>query len=60
MEFIEALKSNIILLDGAMGTMIQNLDLTDAHFGGGEYRMLSDMLFFSRPEDIRDIHLEYY
>ena len=43
-----------------MGTMIQNLDLTDAHFGGGEYRMLSDLLVFSRPEDIRDIHLEYF
>jgi len=60
MNFSTALHEQVILLDGAMGTMIQGLDLTDADFGGADYRMLSDLLVFSRPEAVRDIHLAYY
>jgi 5-methyltetrahydrofolate--homocysteine methyltransferase len=60
MTFLEALKSHILVLDGAMGTMIQNLGLTAADFGGESYEMLSDMLVFSRPSALRDIHLAYF
>lgn len=60
MHFLDTLREHIVVLDGATGTMIQNLDLTDAHFGGPDYRMLSDMLCFSRPGDMKDIHLAYY
>ncbi|MCW7753270.1 homocysteine S-methyltransferase family protein [Desulfobotulus sp. H1] len=60
MTFLEALKSHILVLDGAMGTMIQNLGLTSADFGGESYEMLSDMLVFSRPHALRDIHLAYF
>lgn len=60
MDFTTMLHERFILLDGAMGTLIQGLDLTDADFGGADYRMLSDMLVFSRPDAVRDIHLAYY
>lgn len=60
MNFLETLKKRIIVLDGAMGTMIQDLDLSDADFGGAAYKMLSDLLTFSRPRQLKDIHLKYY
>lgn len=60
MDFLEALKSQVIVLDGAMGTMIQGLDITDADFGGADFRMLSDLLTLSHPEAIEGIHLAYY
>ena len=59
MTFQEALKERVLLLDGAMGTMVQNLTLTDAAFGGSLFRMLTDLLTFSRPEDLRGIHEQY-
>jgi 5-methyltetrahydrofolate--homocysteine methyltransferase len=60
MIFLETLKKRVIVLDGAMGTMIQDLDLSDADFGGSAYKMLSDLLTFSRPRQLKDIHLKYY
>ncbi|MGI6458935.1 MAG: homocysteine S-methyltransferase family protein [Candidatus Hydrogenedentales bacterium] len=60
MDFLEALNDRILVLDGAMGTEIQSRKLTDADFGGGPYRMLSDLITFSRPEVLRDIHRGYY
>jgi 5-methyltetrahydrofolate--homocysteine methyltransferase len=60
MHFLEALKQQVIVLDGATGTMIQSLDLTDADFGGPDYKMLSDLLCFSRPGDMQAIHEAYF
>ncbi|NLT60570.1 MAG: 5-methyltetrahydrofolate--homocysteine methyltransferase, partial [Candidatus Hydrogenedentes bacterium] len=60
MEFLEALNDRILVLDGAMGTEIQSRGLTDADFGGAPYRMLSDLITFSRPEVLCDIHRGYY
>ena len=60
MDFLEAIRSQVIVLDGAMGTMIQELDLTDLDFGGGDFRMLGDLLSFSNPDSIEEIHFRYY
>jgi 5-methyltetrahydrofolate--homocysteine methyltransferase len=60
MNFLEALKEQIVVLDGATGTAIQDLYLGDESFGGSDYKMLSDLLSFSRPEDMTKIHLNYY
>ncbi|MFM1919582.1 MAG: hypothetical protein RLZZ303_1216, partial [Candidatus Hydrogenedentota bacterium] len=59
MTFLELLKREAVIIDGATGTMIQALTLTDADFGGSDYRMLSDLLVFSRPEEMKNIHKEY-
>jgi 5-methyltetrahydrofolate--homocysteine methyltransferase len=58
-EFLGYVKDHVVLLDGAMGTMIQQLGLTPADFGGDTYLMLSDLLSFSRPDDLMEIHLQY-
>lgn len=59
MDFRVALNKQVLILDGAMGTMVQGLDLTDAAFGGAEFKMLTDLLVFSRPADLEDIHFKY-
>ena len=59
LKFLEALAERVLVIDGATGTMVQNLDLSDADFGGAEFKMLADLLVFSRPQDQVDIHLAY-
>lgn len=59
MKFEDALKKHVLVMDGAMGTMVQNLEVTDATFGGSLFRMLTDLLTFSRPDDLEHIHLQY-
>lgn len=59
MRFLEAIQSQVLVLDGATGTMIQDLGLGDEHFGGPDFRMCSDLLCFSQPGSMRDIHLAY-
>ena len=60
MTLLEALKDQVVVIDGAMGTMIQELGFTDADFGGSPFRMLGDLLTFAHPSAIEGIHLEYY
>lgn len=43
-----------------MGTMTQALDLGDLDYGGADYKMCGDLLSFSRPEAVENIHLEYF
>ena len=59
MSFKSELGKQVLILDGAMGTMVQNLELSDDAFGGPAFKMLTDLLVFSRPEDLEGIHLEY-
>ena len=56
-EIIERLKSRILILDGAMGTMIQRANLTLEDFRGGAGN--NDILNITRPEVIENIHREY-
>src|SRR5438045_5662518 len=58
--------SRILVLDGAMGTMIQRYKLTEADFRGSRFvnhpRDLkgdSDVLVLTRPDVITAIHREY-
>src|SRR5258707_5903220 len=57
----------ILVLDGAMGTMIQALRLDEEGFRGArfdawnrEVRGNNDLLILTQPDAIRDIHLAYY
>ncbi|WP_442604050.1 methionine synthase [Paenibacillus sp. KN14-4R] len=56
----EQLKHKIMILDGAMGTMIQAENLTDADFGGEELEGCNEMLVLTRPDVIRNIHEQYF
>ncbi len=59
MKFEDVLGTQVLFLDGAMGTMVQNLELEDSAFGGPAFKMLTDLLIFSRPDDLEGIHLKY-
>jgi 5-methyltetrahydrofolate--homocysteine methyltransferase len=62
----ELLKQRILILDGAMGTMIQRFKLAEADFRGERFRdhakdlkNNSDLLVLTRPDVVRDIHEGY-
>ncbi|MEW9672167.1 methionine synthase [Ammoniphilus sp. 3BR4] len=53
------MKSKILILDGAMGTMIQQANLTEKDFGGEELEGCNEILNITRPDLIKRIHEEY-
>ncbi|MDB4868279.1 MAG: metH [Cohnella sp.] len=55
----EALKQRILILDGAMGTMIQQADLKEEDFGGEALDGCNEMLVLTRPDVITRIHEAY-
>ena len=57
---LEALETRILVLDGAMGTMIQQQHLTAADFGGAALEGCNDHLVLSRPDAILSIHRAYF
>ena len=63
----EAARERILVLDGAMGTMIQGLRYDEAQFRGSRFadwkqdvRGNNDLLILTQPDAIRDIHLAYF
>jgi 5-methyltetrahydrofolate--homocysteine methyltransferase len=54
-----ALADRILVLDGAMGTMIQAAGLGAADFGGERYEGCNEYLNVTRPDVIRGIHAAY-
>ncbi|MFL5813189.1 MAG: methionine synthase [Bdellovibrionia bacterium] len=58
-QLISALDQRILVLDGAMGTAIQNRNLTASDFGGADLEGCNEYLVISRPDVVRDIHEEY-
>src|SRR5512144_2047627 len=55
----EAFARRVLVLDGAMGTMIQARGLSADDFGGAQYEGCNEYLNITRPDVIRDIHLAY-
>ncbi|RJX37743.1 methionine synthase [Paenibacillus pinisoli] len=55
----QLLKERILILDGAMGTMIQQANLTEEDFGGAELDGCNEMLVLTRPDVISTIHEQY-
>lgn len=56
----EQLQKRILIIDGAMGTMIQDANLTAADFGGEEYDGCNEYLTLTAPHVIQRIHEEYF
>ncbi|MEK7815156.1 MAG: homocysteine S-methyltransferase family protein, partial [Chloroflexota bacterium] len=50
------LKERILVIDGAMGTAIQDRRLGPEDFGGAEYEGCNEYLVLTRPDVIADIH----
>ncbi|HWG59391.1 MAG TPA: methionine synthase [Candidatus Acidoferrales bacterium] len=55
----ELLRQRILILDGAMGTMLQQRNLTAADFGGPHLEGCNEHLVLSRPDVVLDIHRKY-
>src|SRR5215469_5952019 len=61
------LRERIVILDGAMGTMIQQHKLDEAAFRGARFagwqgkplKGLNDLLNLSQPQIIEEIHYQY-
>ncbi len=58
-ELKSALAQRLLVMDGAMGTAIQNKDLGPEDFGGEEYEGCNEYLIITRPYVIEDIHRSY-
>ncbi|HTQ95531.1 MAG TPA: homocysteine S-methyltransferase family protein, partial [Candidatus Acidoferrum sp.] len=56
----ELLAQRILVLDGAMGTMLQQRNLTAADFGGAALEGCNENLVRTRPDVVLDIHRKYY
>ncbi|MGG0719369.1 methionine synthase [Robertmurraya massiliosenegalensis] len=55
----EKLTKKILIMDGAMGTMLQQANLTAEDFGGEEFEGCNEILNLTRPDVIKSIHLQY-
>lgn len=65
--FTNLLRERILILDGAMGTMIQRFKLTEADYRGEEFKNPpkdvkgnNELLNITRPDVIEAIHVEYF
>ncbi|MBE7731686.1 methionine synthase [Devosia faecipullorum] len=63
----KAMEERILILDGAMGTMIQRLGLSEENFRGERFKDWAhplkgnnDLLVITEPQMIEDIHYAYY
>ncbi len=63
----EILKEKILVLDGAMGSLIQEYKLTDADYRGERFKDFphdvkgnNDLLSITRPDVIQEIHKKYF
>lgn len=66
-ELEKVIKERILILDGAMGTMIQRHKLEEEDFRKGAFenhakslKGNNDLLSITRPEIIKDIHRQYF
>ncbi|WP_203247844.1 methionine synthase [Sporosarcina beigongshangi] len=55
----EQLQKRILIMDGAMGTMLQNANLSPEDFGGEEYDGCNEYLNIVKPDVLDRIHREY-
>ena len=57
--FRSVLQKQMLVLDGAMGTMVQRCDLNANDFGGQNYEGCIEYLNLTRPDIILNIHKQY-
>jgi 5-methyltetrahydrofolate--homocysteine methyltransferase len=65
-DIVDLLAKRIVILDGAMGTMIQRFKLKEEDYRGdllrdhpASLKNNNDVLCLTRPEIVRQVHLEY-
>jgi 5-methyltetrahydrofolate--homocysteine methyltransferase len=58
-SYLDALEKKVLVFDGAMGTSLQNQNLTAEHFGGEKYNGCNDFLVISYPEAVEKVHRSF-
>jgi len=56
----DILEQRVLVLDGAMGTMLQQLNPTAADFGGAAFENCNENLLRTRPDWVLGIHRKYF
>jgi len=56
----ELMGQRVLVLDGAMGTMLQQRDLSAQDFGGAALEGCNEVLVRTRPDVVLDIHRKYF
>jgi 5-methyltetrahydrofolate--homocysteine methyltransferase len=57
--YLELLRDRVLVYDGAMGTSLQLLNLTEADFGGPGLEGCNDYLVITRPDAIEGVHASF-
>jgi 5-methyltetrahydrofolate--homocysteine methyltransferase len=57
--YLDILRERVLIFDGAMGTSLQQLDLTEADFGGPGLEGCNDYLVITRPDAIEGVHASF-
>ena len=57
--FLDILKQKIIVFDGATGTHLQGQNLTPDDFGGENLAGCNEILVFSKPSAVENMHRDY-
>jgi 5-methyltetrahydrofolate--homocysteine methyltransferase len=55
----ELLRERVLILDGAMGTVLQQANLSETDFGGPHLEGCNENLVFTRPDVVLSIHRKY-
>ena len=58
-RYLDLLRERVLVFDGAMGTSVQERDLSPDDFGGEGLEGCNDHLVLSRPDVIREIHASF-
>ncbi len=58
-EYLDAVRSGIVVFDGATGTNLQLVGLTADDFGGDSLEGCNELLNLRRPDVIRDLHRSF-
>ena len=63
----QEIQNRILVLDGAMGTMLQRYNFSEADFRGERFKDFphslkgnNDLLSITQPQSIRDVHAQYF
>src|SRR6478609_2139373 len=57
--YLESLQERVLIFDGAMGTSVQEFDLSPEDFGGPRLEGCNDYLCVVNPNIIEQIHSSY-
>ena len=57
--YLEALKERVLVFDGAMGTTLQTMNLTEDDFGGKHLVGCNDCLVLTSPATIEKVHASF-